>query len=174
MAVVLLGGLIFHYLDDFFAVFKKLQQAQQFGKEFDNVCVDLGVGVNGEKKQLGCIVDFLRLEFDTLLMEARLPKDKLKKAIEGVARILEKKSSTTHEELQSLVGLLSFAAKVVYPGRAFLRRLYDGLAKGGKYLHWSMPIKNDLLWWEKFLPRWNGVTLLRSHRQSSPSVFQHS
>ena len=68
-------------------------------------------------------------------MEARLPKDKLKKAIEGVAKVLEKKSSTTHEELQSLVGLLSFAAKVVCPDQAFLRCLYDILAKGGKYLH---------------------------------------
>ena len=54
--------------------------------------------------------------FDTLRMEARLPENKLKKAIEGVARVLEKKGSTTHEELQSLVGLISFAAKVVYPG----------------------------------------------------------
>lgn len=61
------------------------------------------------KKQLGCIVDFLGLEFDTVKMEARLPKDKLEKAIKGVARLLEKRSSTTHEELQSLVGLLSFA-----------------------------------------------------------------
>ena len=146
MAVVLLWGLIFHYLDDFFAVFKKLQQAQQFGKECNNICVDLGGGVNGKKKQLGCIVDFLGLEFNILLMEAQLPKSKLKKAIKGVARILEKKSSTTHEEPQSLVGLFSFATKVVYPGRAFLRRLYDGLAKGGKCLHWSMPIKNDLFW----------------------------
>ena len=75
------------------------------------------------------------LEFDTLQMEARLPKDKLNKAIEGVTKILEKKSSTTHEELQSLVGLLSFAAKVIYLGRAFLRRLYDALAQDGKYLH---------------------------------------
>ena len=33
--------------------------------------------------------------------------------------------------------ILSFAAKVVYPGRAFLRRLY-----------WSKPIKDNLLWWE--------------------------
>lgn len=53
MAVVLVWGLIFHYLDDFFAVFKKLQEAQQFGTEFDNLCTDLGVGVNGDKKQLG-------------------------------------------------------------------------------------------------------------------------
>lgn len=137
MALLLLWGLLFHYLDDFFAIFEKLQQAQQFGREFDNVCDDLSMGANDDKKQLGCIVDFLGLEFDTLRMEVRLPKDKLKKTIEGVARVLERRSSTTHEELQSLVGLLSFAAKVVFPGRAFLRRLYDALAKGGKCLRWS-------------------------------------
>ena len=83
------------------------------------------------KKQLGHVVDFLGLEFDTLRMDARLPKDELKKATEGIVRILERKSSTTHKELQLLVGLLSFAAKVIYPGRAFLRRLYDALVKGG-------------------------------------------
>ena len=47
---MLLWGLIFHYLNDFFAIFKKLQQAQQFGKKFDNIYMDLGVGMNGEKK----------------------------------------------------------------------------------------------------------------------------
>lgn len=76
--------------------------------------------MNDGKKQLSCIVDFLGLKFDILQMEARLLKDKLRKAIEGVANVLEKKSSTTHEELQSLVGLFSFATKVVCPSRAFL------------------------------------------------------
>ena len=71
------------------------------------------MSVDGKKKQLGCNIDFIRLEFDALLMGARLPKDKLKKAVEEVAKILEKKSSATHEELESLVGFLFFAAKVV-------------------------------------------------------------
>lgn len=110
LAALLSWGLLFHYLDDFFGVFKERQQADQFGREFDEVYTDLGMGVNDGKKQLSCIVDFLGLQFDTLQIEATLPKDKLKKAIEGVANILEKKSSTTHEELQSLVGPLSFAA----------------------------------------------------------------
>ena len=87
-----------------------------------------GCGVNDEKKQLGYIIDFLGLKFDTLQMEARLSKDKLNKAIEGVTKFLEKKSSTTHEELQSLVGLLSFVAKVIYPGRTFLWQFYNALA----------------------------------------------
>lgn len=146
-------------------VFEEQQQTDQFGKEFDEVCMDLGIGVNNRKKQLGCIVDFLGLEFDTLQMEARLPKHMLKNIIEGVAKILEKKSSTSHEELQSLVGLFLFAAKIICPSWIFLRRLYNALTKGGKYLHLSKSIKDDLLWWEKFLPWWNRVTLLRSQRQ---------
>ncbi len=96
-------------------------------------------------------------------METGLPKDKLKKTMEQVAKILETKSSTTHKDLEPLVGFLSFAAKVVCPGHTFLQRFYDRLAKSGKYLHWSKPIGDDLLWWEKFLPRWNRVTLLRYH-----------
>lgn len=76
--------------------------------------------MNGKKKQFGCIIDFFGLKFDTLLIEAQLRKDKLKKAIKRVVRILEKKSSTTYKELQSLVGLFFFAAKVDYLGRAYL------------------------------------------------------
>ena len=108
--------------------------------------MDLGIKVNDRKKQLGCIVNFLELEFDTLQIKARLRKDKLKKAIEGVAKVLQKKSSITHEELQSLVGLLSFAVKVVYPSQAFFQHLYNTLAKGGKYLHWFKLIRNNFLW----------------------------
>lgn len=33
-----------------------------------------------------------------------------------MAKVLEKKGSITYEELQSLVGLFSFAAKIVYTG----------------------------------------------------------
>ena len=60
-------------------------------KQFDNVCVDLSIGVNGKKKQLGFIVNFFGLEFDILLIKAQLPKDKLRKAIEKFARNFRKK-----------------------------------------------------------------------------------
>lgn len=105
------------------------------------VSANRGVGVNYEKKQLGCIVDFLGLEFDTLYMEARLPEDKLKKAIKEVTKVLERRSSTTHEKLQSLVGILPFASKGCLSGPSI----------SPTSLHWSKPIEDDLLWWEKFL-----------------------
>ena len=52
-------------------------------------------------------------------MKAQFLKDKLNKAIEKVTKFLEKKSSTTHKKLQSLVDFFSFAAKVIYLGQAF-------------------------------------------------------
>lgn len=65
---------------------------------------------------------FAGIELDTEQMEARLPIEKQKKAIAKIqAMLLVKK--TTLRELQSLIGLLNFACKVVVPGRAFLRRL---------------------------------------------------
>ena len=66
MAASLSWGLLFYYLNVFFGVFEEQQQEDQFGKELDKVCIDLGICVNDGKKQLGCLVDFLGLEFDTL------------------------------------------------------------------------------------------------------------
>lgn len=108
---------------------------QQFGTKFGNVCIDLGVRVNRDKKQLGYTVDFLELEFDIIKMKTRLSKNKLDKEIKRVAKLLEIRSSTTHKELQSLVGFFFFVAKVVYPAQKFFQWLYDALAKGRKYLH---------------------------------------
>lgn len=49
------------------------------------MCTDFGVGANEDKKELGCIEDFLSLKFDPMKIEACLPKEKLKKAIKRVA-----------------------------------------------------------------------------------------
>lgn len=49
------------------------------------------MGVNGKKKYLNCILDFLRLTFDILLIKAQFLKNKLKKAIERATKILKKK-----------------------------------------------------------------------------------
>ncbi len=86
MAALFLWGLFSDYLDDVFAIFQKLQKAKLFGNQFDNIGDDLWIRDDGEKEQLGSNIDFLRLEFDTLLIETRLQKDKLKKAMERVSK----------------------------------------------------------------------------------------
>lgn len=98
-------------MDDFFAVFKKLRKAQRFGREFDNLSTDLAVGVNVDKKELGCLVNFHGLEFDTVKMGARLPKNKLEKAIEKLLNCW-----TREVPLLTRNYINSFTARVIYPG----------------------------------------------------------
>lgn len=66
-----------------------------FWEKFDNVYDNNKLEVEGKEKQQDCITDFLGLNLNILLIVTRLPKDKLKKPLEEIAKILEKKSSTT-------------------------------------------------------------------------------
>ena len=71
------------------------------------------------------------IEVDTLQMQARLPQDKLEAAI-TLVRAFSRRRKVTLRELQSLIGTLNFACKVVVPESPFLRRLIDltmGIAK---------------------------------------------
>ena len=56
-----------------------------------------------------------------------------------------------YDDLQSLTGFLSFAAKVVRPGRAFLRRLFDALTNCRRHIRIFPETKADLEWWNYFL-----------------------
>lgn len=78
--------------------------------------------VNHTKSVLGTTAEFLGVELDSDLMQARLPRDKLLRAKNTVSDLLTK-ATVPYRVLESAVGFLSFAAKVVVPGRAFLRRL---------------------------------------------------
>ena len=157
---------VLHYLDDFLAVCRTNPEAEAFTRYFFDLCKDLGIAVNEKKNKTGHVIDFLGIELDTMLMEARLPPDKLQKAKDLVKQALQK-SSIRREELDSLVGFLSFAAKVVVPGRAFLRRLFNAKAMSrGRHIHINENIKADLQWWHLFLPKWNGIRMLDHPRET--------
>ena len=98
-------------------------------------------------------------------MTARLSADKQKAVLEKVDAVLKTKS-ISYEALKLLVGLLSFACKVVIFGRPFLRHLYDALAASEREHHIKInkTIKVDLLWWNEFLLKWNGVRFLKRIR----------
>jgi hypothetical protein len=57
-------------------------------------------------------------------MEARLPTDKIERLKELFGQF-ENRRSCTLKQLQSLIGTLNFACKVVPPGRPFLQRMID-------------------------------------------------
>lgn len=68
-------------------------------EKFDNIFVNFGIDVNNKKKEWSCVINFYELEFDILLIETQLLIHKIKKAIEEIIRVLEKKSSIIQKKL---------------------------------------------------------------------------
>lgn len=50
MAVMLVLGLIYYYLNNFLMVFMKFQEVQQFSQKFDTIYTNFGIEVNRDKK----------------------------------------------------------------------------------------------------------------------------
>ena len=159
--IAVLGwSLVLHYLDDFFAILPPQADAEAYCRDFDLVCTQLGLVVNHSKDAMGTKADFLGIELDSILMQARLPPGKLERARNTVDYLLSE-DIISRNELESAVGFLSFAAKIVIPGRAFLRRLFDAIRRPVAMIRITKAMKADLLWWKAFLKDWNGLSLLR-------------
>ena len=71
--------------------------------------------------------------------------------------------SGTKRDLLSLIGLLNHAAKVVRPGRAFIRSLIDASIQVSlleHHVHLSSAARQDLRWWHAFLHHWNDISMI--------------
>lgn len=117
-----------HMLDDFFLAAQGNVLCSAHLAIFMDICDDLGVPVAAHKTTRPAQdTVFLGLQLDTIRGMALLPLDKLSKYASNVSQVLQQ-AKVKKSELESLVGQLSFATAVV-PARAFLRRLYNLLAK---------------------------------------------
>src|SRR5579862_8805283 len=72
----------------------------------------------------GHVVDFTGIELDSELMIARLPQNKLDRANKAVQDTL-RLSYTSFKALRSMLGFLSFCARVIPLGCPFLRNLFN-------------------------------------------------
>ena len=114
---------------------------------------------------------FLGILLDTVEQEARLPIDKLS-AIKSELLQWLPRTSCTKRELLSLIGLLSFAAKVVPPGRTFLRRMIDtstSVSQLDERITLTEEFVKDLMWWHQFISHWNGKSFFK-HPNWIPST----
>ena len=97
---------------------------------------------------------------DSDRMEARLPPDKVNRILESLSSLQHRKSCTL-KELQSLIGTLNFACKVVPPGIPFLQRMIE-LTRYVKQPHHHIKLNSgffkDLTMWQKFIASWNGAS----------------
>ena len=113
----------------------------------------------------------LGIEVDTNLMQLRLPDDKLARLRQSVAAWRSRKCCTKRD-LLSLIGTLQHAAKVVRPGRAFIRRMIDlSMVRShpNATLHLNREFRTDLEWWFQFATGWNGISILAPAKALAPN-----
>ena len=153
---------LLHYLDDFITAgpSDSPQCAVNLGTALA-VCKKLGLPLHpGKCVGPSPLLTVLGIELDSLAQVARLPSDKLCALKELLRSWLPRKWCNRHE-LESLIGHLHHAAKVVWPGRTFLRRMIDLLCcfrKKDHPIRLNREFHLDLAWWHHFLDQWHGVS----------------
>lgn len=76
------------------------------------------------KDQIGTKLSVFGIKVDTARFIARLPRDKLERAIQKTGKVLAD-DSVSLLDIQSLVGFLFFCSQAVRLERVFMRRLWD-------------------------------------------------
>ena len=155
-----------HYLDDFITLGPpgSLRCAENL-RMIREVTTALGVPLAEDKSQgPSTALVFLGILIDTQAGTLSLPEEKLSRIQLSLNHWMHKKFCR-RKELESLVGLLHHAAKVVPPGRSFLQRMISHLRGGSRDNHFirlNKSFKADLLWWKTFCSIWNGVAVIRT------------
>ncbi|KAM3929167.1 uncharacterized protein RB166_006956 [Leptodactylus fuscus] len=95
-------------------------------------------------------------------MECRLPEDKLrdlKRLVKQASRL----KKLQLRQLQSLLGKLNFACRIMPMGRFFSRRLAAataGVSVPSHYIRLGWELRGDLRVWDSFLDHYNGRSLM--------------
>jgi len=168
--------ILLHYLDDFITVGPPDSPVCGYNmQKLCETCAELGVPVATAKTvdPTTCLT-FLGMEVDTDRLELCLPQEKLQRVKQMVQEWMGCKAAR-RRELEPLLGLLQHVAKVVSPGKRFVRRIIQtltGVRQHDHYVRLGAEIRSDLAWWHRFLDKWNGVGILPT--PGMESVHIHS
>ena len=164
---------LIHYLDDFFLCASSFHECLRMVNVVLNVFRFLGVPVAEDKLEgPSQRIVFLGIQIDSASFSISLPNDKLSD-LSVALRAWQNKKKCRKVELLSLIGSLSFACKVVKPGRIFLRRLIDLSTSVDKLQHHidlNASARSDLAMWSVLLLSWNGVSVIQSTQASSEEL----
>lgn len=164
-----------HILDDYIFISKSESICQSYLQKFLSLAELLSIPVKHSKTVVPSTCAVVHgIEIDTLLMQARLPQDKLEAAT-NLVKSFSRRRKVTLRELMSLLGTLQFASKVVVGGRPFLRRLYDltkGIVKPHFHIRLGQEARLDLAAWSMFLENYNGTSLLINDQWESSEKLE--
>lgn len=162
-----------HYLDDFLFVGKP-DASDCFSAltKFIEMSEFFGIPLAEEKTVFPTTqLEFLGISINSVTMEFSLPFEKIVRINTLLDKIIACKK-TTLKELQSLLGLLVFTARVIPMGRVFTKRLYKATCgKKSPYAHIRITksMREDLNLWSQFLKKFNGHCIWQDDFVSSSS-----
>eukprot|EP00731_Ephydatia_muelleri_P018931 Em0011g971a len=158
---------VFHYLDDFVVLGTPgTVECRSALDKLRSRCTDLGIPLAAHKCEgPSTSITFLGIFIDTATGELRLPPEKLVH-IRSLLSEWGDRKACNRRELESLIGYLNHAYKVVRPGRSFLRRMIDLLHRNNNTYHpirLNRQFRSDLQWWKSFAAGWNGTSYIASN-----------
>jgi hypothetical protein len=162
---------VIHYMDDYFTVGPANTAICKNNLEnMINVCQEAGFSIQPTKLVSPTnTLEFLGIEIDSVSMTTRITQKRLNKILLELEKF-RNRISCKKRDLLSLIGKLIFVSKVVRAGRTFTRRLIE-LSKKVKYLHHKIKLnkdcRRDIVWWEKYLPFWNGKYMFFDEQSTS-------
>ncbi len=168
-----------HILDDFmFFGERGMSTCQSSLQHFFTLAAMINLPIKTSKTVLPTTKPIIYgIQVDTTTMQASLPQDKLHGA-RSLLSSMRRRRSVTLRELQSLLGILNFACRVIQPGRAFLRRLIDlttGVSSPQHHIRLTKDARQDMTAWLTFLDHFNGTSLLLpSQWNHAPDLHLHT
>ena len=106
---------------------------------------------------------FIGVLFNTEKMTIEVTPERLNE-IRILLRDWLNKETASIREIQSFLGKLNFIAACVRPGRIFVPCMLKWLkvlySKDLQKYHIPHYVKKDILWWYKFLPTYNDVSMM--------------
>ena len=169
------GHVVVVYLDDFNGVVPRgVSRAVADFEALGQLLSDVGLEEAVDKAvppSTSCIM--LGISFDTEKMIMEVTQGRVTEIVELTNLWLHKKKSDKRE-LQQLLGKLQFICKCVRQGRVFLARLLGFLRQFNltedRHLEIPNTARKDILWFNKFLPKFNGVSVIPSSTWELPDV----
>lgn len=165
---------LLHYLDDFLFVGPAGSgHCLRLLTVFQDTCRLFAVPLSADKtKGPVTVLSFLGIEIDTVAMVFRLPSDKLSRLL-SLVRLAKGAKKLQLKQLQSLLGHLVFACRVIRMGRAFCRRLSwatKGITAPHHYVRITKPMRDDLGIWLSFLQTYNGQSCWLREEVPNPQL----
>ncbi|XP_053372607.1 uncharacterized protein LOC128546268 isoform X1 [Mercenaria mercenaria] len=157
------GVAVLNYLDDFAGAENKVIAPFAFSL-LRSLLVKSGIDEAMEKAcSPSTLMIFLGVLFDSESMAMQVTPDKLSE----IKLLIKEWLNRTHaslKDIQKLLGKLNFVGACVRSSRVFINRILNWLRECYAHNDLSFPlpleVKQDLCWWDKFLPLYNGISLI--------------